>query len=296
MNDSLPILRSILSVPALRDRFIAKAASVPADVVLLDLEDSIASSQKEAARDNARRHIPAFDKHGRRLFVRPNGLQSGLLELDLDAVVMPGLDGIHLPKTHDVDTLLRADAYLTLLEHTRGMRPGSVRIIAWIESTRGVANTEAICRATPRLLGVSMGAEDYATDLGVMRTPESREIEYARARVANGAIAAGQVPIDCPEPDYQDLAHFERDITHARTLGYRGKYCIHPAQVEVANRVFSPSESELDWAKRVSNAYEAGEREGLGAVGLDGAMIDKPVYDRARRLLVQQQQLLARAV
>ena len=231
MDHALPIIRSMLSVPGLRDRFIAKAVEVPADIVLLDLEDSIASAQKAAARASVRAALPRFDKRGRLLFVRPNALETGLLEADLDAVVGPALDGIHLPKTHDADNLRQVDAYLSFLERTRGLASGAVRIIAWIESTAGVANVEAICRASSRLIAVSMGAEDYVTSLGVMRTRGGVEIEFARARVANAALANGLVPIDCPEPDYRDLEHFERDITHARELGYRGKYCIHPAQV-----------------------------------------------------------------
>jgi citrate lyase subunit beta / citryl-CoA lyase len=282
---SLPILRSMLSVPGVRERFIAKAEQVPADVILLDLEDSVPTSKKLEARARVREALPRFDKRGRSLFVRPNDLATGLLEADLDAVVCAALDGIHLPKTHSPAILERVDHYLSLLERARGLADGSVRIIAWIESTEGVANVEAICRASPRLIGASMGAEDYATSLGVMRTRAGTEIEYARARTANAALAAGLAPIDCPEPDYRDLEHFERDITHARALGYRGKYCIHPAQVEIANRVFAPSAQQLDWATRVRDAYEAGEREGLGAVGLDGAMVDRPIYVRALDLL-----------
>jgi len=285
MQSTPRILRSILSVPGLRDRFIEKAASVPADVVLLDLEDSVPSARKAEARARVAAVVPSFEKRGRLLFVRPNDLATNLLELDLAAVVRPGLDGIHLPKTHNPDVLRRVDHYLTFLERERELSMGSVRIIAWIESTEGVANAEAICRASRRLIAVSMGAEDYVTSLGVMRTRAGGEIEYARARVANAAMAAGLVPIDCPEPDYRDLEHFERDIRHARELGYRGKYCIHPAQVEIANRVFSPSQEQLAWAARVRDAYEAGEREGLGAVGLDGAMVDRPVYVRAIELL-----------
>jgi len=121
-----------------------------------------------------------------------------------------------------------------------------------------------------------------------MRTREGRELEFARARVANAARAAGIVPIDCPEPDYRDLEHFERDSLRARALGYRGKYCIHPAQVELANRLFAPSAAELAWAERVVMAYEAGEREGLGAVGVDGAMVDRPIYLRAQQLLAAE--------
>jgi citrate lyase subunit beta/citryl-CoA lyase len=293
-NSSL-IVRSILSIPGLRDRFIEKAVSVPADIILLDLEDSVPPARKAEARERVRAAVPCFEKRGRSLFVRPNDLATGLLELDLHAVVVPGLDGIHLPKTHNAEVLRRADHYLTLLERARGMLAGTVRIIAWIESAEGVANVETICRASPRLIGASIGAEDYATSLGVMRTRGGLEIEYARARVANAALAAGLVPIDCPEPDYQDLEHFERDIRHARALGYRGKYCIHPAQVEVANRVFAPSQEQLAWAERVRDAYEAAEQQGLGAVGLDGAMVDRPIYVRALDLLQWQSAIEDRA-
>ena len=291
----LPILRSMLSVPGLRERFIAKAAEIPADVILLDLEDSVPFASKAEARERVRAAIPEFDKRGRPLFVRPNDLATGLLEADLDAVVLPGLDGIHLPKTHRPEIVERAAHYLDLLERMRGLEPGSVRIIPWIESAEGVAKVEAICRASERLIAASFGAEDYVTSLGVMRTRAGVEIEYGRARTANAALARGLVPIDCPEPDYRDLAHFERDIEHARTLGYRGKYCIHPAQVEVANRVFAPSQAQLRWAARVVEAYEAGEREGLGAVGLDGAMVDRPIYLRAQALVRWQAAIELRA-
>ena len=284
----------MLSVPGLRERFIEKAQSVPADVILLDLEDSVPPARKLEARERVRAAIPRFDKRGRWLFVRPNDLSTGLLERDLEALVQPGLDGIHLPKTHSADVLRQVDHYLSLLERVRDLAPGSVRIIAWIESAQGVAEVESICRASPRLIGASMGAEDYATSLGVMRTRAGQEIEFARARVANAAIAAGLIPIDCPEPDYQDLAHFERDIRHARELGYRGKYCIHPAQVELANQVFSPDRAQLDWAERVAKAYAEAEREGLGAVGVDGAMVDRPIYQRALDLLHWSEELAKR--
>lgn len=291
----LPIIRSMLSVPGISQRFIDKARAVTADIILFDLEDSVPPGEKTAARERVAATIGQFDKRQRLLFVRPNDLATGLLETDLNAVVQPGLDGIHLPKTHSPEVLQQADHYLTLLERTRGLAAGSIKIISWVESTEGIAKAEAICYASQRLIGVSMGAEDYATSLGVMRTPGSREIEFARARLANAAMAANIVPIDCPEPDYRDLEHFERDIVHARSLGYRGKYCIHPTQVEIANRVFSPTGEQLAWAQRVVDAYEVGEKQGLGAVGLDGAMVDRPVYQRALDLLRWSQAVVARA-
>jgi len=280
-------MRSLLSVPGIRPRFMARSVDVPADVVVLDLEDSVAPAEKEKARHAVADAGPVYDKRGRPLFVRPNDLSTGLLEADLEAVVHPWLDGIYLPKAHNPDVVRQADHYLTFLERNRGIEPGAVKLIVWIESAEGVARCEDICASSPRLVAASMGAEDYATSLGVMRTKESVEIEYARARVANAAMAYGLVPVDCPEPDYKDLSHFERDITHARALGYRGKYCIHPHQVVIANRVFSPSPQQLEWARRVTGAYEEGEKDGLGAVGLDGVMVDRPVYQRAVDVLAQ---------
>ncbi len=277
----LPIIRSIMSVPGIRERFIEKAQDIAADIILFDLEDSVAFADKPRARGMVKATLPNFPAKGRLIFVRPNDLSTGLLEQDLEAIVGPGLDGIHLPKTHNPEIMLQVDHYLTLLEKTRGIEPGTVKIIPWIESTEGIAKCEAICFSSSRLIGASMGAEDYVTTLGVMRSRVGTEIEYGRARMANAAMAAGLVPIDCPEPDYQDIEHFEKDILHARELGYRGKYCIHPTQVEVANRVFSPPPDQLDWAKRVAAAYEEGEKQGLGAVGLDGKMIDRPIYLRA---------------
>ncbi|MFI0961268.1 HpcH/HpaI aldolase/citrate lyase family protein [Streptomyces sp. NPDC021080] len=278
-------MRSMLSVPGIRERFITKAEDSPADAVLLDLEDSVADADKAAARTLVADYLPRFPKRGRQLFVRPNGLDTGLLEQDLTAVVNPALDGVHLPKVHDPDVLLTVDHYLTLLERTRGMSPGSVQIIAWIESAAGLARVESICRAAPRLIGVSLGSEDYTASLGVQRTREAGELEYARARVANAAAAAGIGAMDGPEADYRDSALFESQARHARSLGFRGKYCIHPDQVPMANQVFSPDKRELSWARRVVEAYQEGERQGLGAVGLDGAMVDRPVYLRAVELL-----------
>jgi citrate lyase subunit beta / citryl-CoA lyase len=289
------IVRSMLSVPGVRERFIEKALEVPADVILLDLEDSVPATHKTEARGRVSKWLPRFDKRGRWLFVRPNDFATGLLEADLDAVVTPALDGVPIPKVHSVEIVQRVDHYLTLLERVRSIEPGSIRIIAWIESTQGLASVEAICKSSARLVGASFGSEDYATSLGVMRTRSGSEIEYARARMANAAVAGGLVPIDGPEPDYKDLEHVEQDIRHARSLGYRGKYCIHPSQVEIANRIFSPPADQIEWARRVREAYEAGEREGKGAIGLDGAMVDRPVYLRAIELLEWQGAIDARA-
>ena len=280
-----PILRSMLSVPGNQQRFIDKAVAVPADIISFDLEDSVAWDDKPAARDLVAGALPAFDARGRLLSVRVNGLDTGLTELELAAVVGQSLNIINLPKVGTADDIIRIDHYLTLLEQMRGLEPGHTRIIPWIETAAAVVNAYAVCAASPRILGFTFGADDYATDSGVVRTPEAAELNYARAASANAAAAAGVVPIDTPTTEFKDLDKFERDLIAARHLGYKGKFCIHPTQVERANRVFAPSEDELAWARKVIDAYEVGKAAGRGAIALDGEMIDDPLVDRAHQLL-----------
>ena len=280
------ILRSLLFVPAHRPRFVERAPSAGADVVCLDLEDSIPWDEKPHARDIAKETIPDMPRTGYLLFVRVNGLYTGLLEQELDAIVGPQLDGISLPKTDSARTVLRVDAYLTELEKARGLPVGQVKIIPWIETAIGLVNAYEICAATPRLIGASFGGEDFATDMAFKRTPDSKEIEYPRAAMAVACVAANKQAIDTPEPDYADLEHLERDSRFALSLGYRGKYCIHPSQVEIVNRVFSPAPEEVEEARQVVDAFEQeGIAKGLAAIAVDGKMIDTPIYVRARRLL-----------
>ena len=279
------MIRSILSVPGSSPRFIAKAETVPADVIAFDLEDSVAPQEKAAARAAVAQAVDGFPKDGRLVYVRPNNLDSGLLEDDLAAVVRPGLDGIHLPKVHRPATLIRVDHYLTLLERLCALPDGSIRMMAWIESAEGVANVEAICAASPRLVAVSVGSEDYAASLGVSRSASGAELAFARARVVNAAAAAGLVAIDGAETALADRDRFWQAARAVRQLGYRGKFCIHPDQVRLVNDAFAPSGAERDWAEKVVAAFEAARDQGIGAIKVDGSMVDLPIYERARGVL-----------
>lgn len=279
------VLRSLLAVPGTVLRFIEKAHERGADLVCLDLEDSVPPAEKPNARQVVREALPKMPRSGYLLYVRVNALETGLLEEDLAAVVGPALDGISLPKTHTPEIVRQVDAYLTALEKERGLPVGKTKIIPWIETALGLVNAYQICSASPRVLGASFGGEDFATDMDVQRTKASKEIEYARFVIVTACRAARVHPIDTPEPDYTDLAHLEQDSRFARSLGYRGKFCIHPSQVEVCNRVFAPTPAEVEQARRVVVAYEDGERQGLGAMSLDGVMIDRPIYIRALHLL-----------
>jgi citrate lyase subunit beta/citryl-CoA lyase len=287
------LIRSILSVPGSNPRFVAKAEAVPADVIVFDLEDSVAPSEKAAARSAVASALATFARDGRLLYVRPNDLDSGLLEDDLAAVVGPGLDGIHLPKVHRPATLVQADHYLTLLERLSGLRAGSVRLMAWIESAEGVANVEAICAASSRLVAVSLGSEDYAASLGVSRSGDGAELAFARARVVNAAAGAGLVAIDGAETAFGDRDRFWQTCRAVRQLGYRGKFCIHPDQVGLVNDAFAPTAAERAWAEEVVTAFEVARHQGIGAIAVDGQMVDLPIYERARALLQWRDRLPA---
>ena len=279
-------MRSVLFVPAMVSRFVERAPNTDADVVCLDIEDSVPPDEKPKARDAAAGAIESIERTGYALWVRVNGFTTGLLEDDLSAVVRPGLDGILLPKSDSAEVVRRADNYLTLLEKQRGLAEGSVSIAALVETASGVMRSGEICEASPRLTGVAFGAEDLATDMGIQRTRDGEEIRWARAQVAMAAHAAGLVAIDTPEPDYTDLDYLEKECELARSLGYLGKLCIHPDQVTVANRAFFPTVRELDEARSIVELFEReGIARGRAAIPANGKMIDTPIYSRARRLI-----------
>ena len=283
---STRIMRSVLFVPSIVERFVSRAPQAGADVICLDLEDSVPPAEKANARAMAAGAIASMPGGGRATFVRVNGVHTGLLEDDLLAVIRPGLDGIVLPKTESAGTVERADHYLTILERKSGMEPGGVGILPLIESAEGVLNAHEICAASARLVGASLGAEDLAADVGLRRSKEARELQWPRAQVAAAAASAGLVAIDTPEPDYSDGEHLERDARVARSLGFRGKYCIHPNQVEVVNRAFSPTADEVAEAREIVRLLDAeGTAKGRAAIPVNGKMIDTPAYWQAKRLL-----------
>ncbi len=282
---AMHVIRSMMSVPGIRDKFIDKARDIPADILNFDLEDSVAWDDKPAAREKLAELLPDFPAKGRMLFVRINGYDTGLTELELDAVVGPWLTGINISKVNDADDMHRIDHYLTFLEKTRGIPDGEIKLIPWIENATAVVNAYDICTATPRTIGAAVGGEDYAVSIGTRRTPEGSELLQARSVTVNACHAAGIVPIDTPRVDFKDTQAFEDELQFVRTLGFRGKFCIHPTQVDRANEVFAPSDDDRDWARRVIELYEDGVKRNLGAVAMDGEMIDKPVADQAHALL-----------
>jgi citrate lyase subunit beta/citryl-CoA lyase len=285
-NQPVVMMRSVLTVPVIRPRFVEKAPTSGADVICFDVEDSVPPAEKANARQLAREAVEGIARGPYAVYVRINGFWTGMVEDDLAAVVRPGLDGIVLAKANTPADVHQADALLANLERERGLSPGSVTIMPLIETAEGVMNAYPICKASPRLAGAIFGAEDYATDLGIARTESGDEVLWARTQVAIACHAARIAPIDTPDPDYTNEEHLEREMQTARGLGYRGKLVIHPTQIAIANRVFFPSPAELKEARAVVEAFEReGLAKGLAAIPVGGKMIDTPIYWRAKRLL-----------
>jgi citrate lyase subunit beta/citryl-CoA lyase len=281
-----PVMRSVMTVPVIVARFVEKAPEAGADVICLDLEDSVPPEQKEAARPLAARAIDSMPRTGYAMYVRVNGFWTGLIDDDLDAVVRPGLQGVVISKSESADMIRQTDLRLARLEREHGMEAGSVAIMPLIETAKGIVKSAEICEASERLTGAIFGAEDFATDMGIERTAEGSEILWARTQLAIACRAAGIEAIDTPDPDYTDAEHLRKEMRLAKSLGYRGKLCIHPLQVQIANEVFRPGEVEVAEARLIVETFERdGLAQGRAAIPLAGKMVDTPIYWRAKRLV-----------
>ncbi|MBW1710650.1 MAG: CoA ester lyase [Deltaproteobacteria bacterium] len=281
-------LRTALFVPGNQPERIDKAFNTAADAVVIDLEDAVPAEAKSEARVLARDKIRQYEK--RMTLVRVNGLESGCLEDDLEGVAEEALDGIILPKAESRSHIQEINDRLTGLEEDRGLQEGSILVVPLIESARGVESISEIVSESggiSRLYTVAFGAVDFALDLGIELTKEGTELSYARSRLPIACRAAGiKPPLDTPFIiDINDLEAFRADARRARQFGFQGKLCIHPKQVEPCNEIFSPTEEEIAFAKRVIRAFDDAQEKGVGAIQVEGKMIDTPVAERCREIL-----------
>jgi citrate lyase subunit beta/citryl-CoA lyase len=279
------LLRSLIFVPGNRRDMLEKAASFPADFLVPDLEDSVPLAEKAAARDAIADMLPILDRAGKRSVVRINALDTGLLEEDMRASVTPHTYGINVGKVETPWGVHEIDKILTAMEIKKGLERGKTRLILYLESALAIINAYPICSASPRIMAAAFGAEDFTVDMGTQRTDESSEVFLPRAMVAIAARAANVVPLDIVYANFRDEDGLRRDIQVAKSLGYKGKFAIHPSQVQPINEMFSPLPEEIEYARRVVEAFKEAEAQGRGATSLDGKMIDLPVVKRAMNLL-----------
>ena len=281
-------LRSALFVPGNRPDRIEKAVQTNADAVIIDLEDAVPLSQKVETRKRVREKIATCG--GKKIIVRVNALHSEFGLDDFKEVISNGLSGVMVPKVETPSDIRQIDAIVTEVEKKVGIEPGSIFILPLIESARGVENAFAIAsvRTEPdRFFSLSFGAADFALDMGIAITLSGEELIYPRARLAVACRAAGLAPpVDTPFMiDLKDRQALEADIRRAVRFGFQGKLCIHPNQVEICNQLFSPTEEEVAYARKVIDTFEKAEAEGVAAIQLEGKFIDYPVVERCRRIL-----------
>lgn len=282
----MELLRTILSVPGNRENMIEKSKQVPADIIVLDLEDSVPQEEKVHARAIVKDWIPRLTGNGSRIYVRINSLDGGLAQEDLGAVIMTGVDGISQPKPSTGQDIRKVAEFLTRLEKERGLPDGQIKILPWIETSLGLINAYEIASSSPRVNGVIFGANDLVLDIGMTRSDEGHELLYPRTKIVIAARAAGVAAIDTPYNNFKDERGLIRETTLARNLGFRGKFVIHPGQVDIVNRIFRPTEEEVALSKKVVAAFEEARAKGFASASLDGKMIDIPIAQRAMVILL----------
>ena len=291
--------RSILAVPASNLEMAGKALASAADSVFLDLEDAVAPGEKAGARKKIVQALQELDWRGRPTLYRANALDTPYFYRDLIEVVEEAgaeLDAILVPKVQRPEDLHVAATLLSQIELCVGLEPGKVKIEGQIESAAGLTNVDDIARATDRLTALHFGSGDFAASLrmpnrniGVMdewdEAYPGHRFHYAMHRIVVAARAADLRAIDGPVADYRDEEGLREGCLIARSLGFDGKWCIHPAQIEVVNQVFSPTEEEVEWANKVVAAYEEANASGSGSVSVDGQMVDAASIKLARNTL-----------
>ena len=281
----MELLRSLVFVPGNRANMLERALGFGADIVMVDLEDSVPPGEKAAACDLAVEWVPRLAAAGRRVMVRVNSLDTGLAADELAAVVGPDLSGISIGKGNTAWDLQQVDRLLAPLEATAGIAAGSIKVVPWIETAMAIVHVYEMAQASQRIVGIAFGAEDYTNDMGVIRNDFGEECYYARSAVAVAAHAAGVGALDGPFVGFRDPEGLRKDAGTARQMGYTGKFAIHPAQIDIINETFSPSPEDVAYAQRVVAAWEAAEAAGRGSLSIDGRMVDVPVVKRAQNLL-----------
>ena len=281
--------RSLLFVPGHKPDWMEKALKYKADVLILDLEDSVPVSEKAKARPLVKDALQYLTRQGQVCNVRVNGFDTGLTLEDLDGVLCPQIHGIALPKIQTVQDMQALDTLLNHLEKKHGIEPGTVKTSLGLETAKAMRNAYDIAASCPRVTGLSLAAGprgDASRSVGYIWSKEGKETLYLRSKAVLDARAAGiAYPTISSWWDVKDLEGLEKDALLNRSLGFRGQTVIHPSHVPIVNRIFTPSEDEIAYARGLIQAFEEGEKRGHAAVVYEGDMIDYAMIKTAQDLL-----------
>lgn len=276
--------RSLLFVPGTSEKMINKALELQADSIILDLEDAVSMSEKSIARKLVKDNIYKFKEKNIEVIVRLNDITSELGVLDIEAIVEELPNAVIVPKA-DEDAILTTEILLKSTELRYGINKNSIEIIPLLETSYSIANAYNILTVSRRITAVQLGAEDLTNELGIKRTIQGKEIEYARSVITHAGNACKIDIIDTPFTHINDDESLKRDTVNAKSLGFTGKACIHPRQLSIINEIYTPDFKEVEKANELLRVFDSASNSGKGVCTFEGNMIDKPVADRARKLV-----------
>jgi citrate lyase subunit beta / citryl-CoA lyase len=281
----MTLLRSPLFVPGNKGNMLEKALGLKPDAFVPDMEDSVPAAEKANARETVANFLPRLAAAGIPVIPRVNSLDTEWIEADLAAVVGPTIFGISVGKVRNAGDISAISQLVGDLERRAGLTVGTLRLLPWIETAEAIVNVSAICRASERIVAVAFGGEDFTNDMGVERLEDEIQIAYARQALCVAARAAHVLALDTPYFKLRDPEGLRDSSLRAKSIGFKGRFAIHPEQLDALSECFSPSAQEIAHAERVVAAYEEAEARGRASTSLDGWVIDVPVVKRARALL-----------
>ena len=281
MND---LYRTMFFVPGNAPGKIAKAEIYGADCLIYDLEDAVSIYEKDAARDLLCRFLSSY-RPDCRIGIRINGQDTPYYKEDVQRLVPLKPDFLRLPKSETAKNIQALDRFITEEETKNQIPVGTVKIACTIETALGVHNAYEIATASPRVMAIGLGAEDFRTDMRMSRSEDASEILIARNQISLCAHAAKVIPMDYVNSHFKDPEAFKKDVAFGKMLGYPCKSCIHPTQISLVHEVYMPTDKEIEYAQRVVTVYKEAIANASGAIALDGKMIDMPIVTRAKAIL-----------
>ncbi|EGO2584790.1 citrate (pro-3S)-lyase subunit beta [Enterococcus faecalis] len=276
--------RTMMFVPGANAAMLRDAPLYGADSIMFDLEDAVSLKEKDSARVLVHSALKTFDYGNIEIVVRINALDAGGAE-DIEAMVLAGVDVIRLPKTETAQDIIDVEAVITEVEQQNDIPVGTTKMMAAIESAEGVLNAPAIAKRSTRLIGIALGAEDYVTNMKTRRHPDGQELFFARSMILHAARAAGIAAIDTVYSDVDNTEGFEAEVRLIKQLGFDGKSVINPRQIPLVNTIYAPTEKEIQNAKEVIWGIREAEAKGSGVISVNGKMVDKPIVERAERVI-----------
>ena len=286
INSKNHLMRSLMFVPAHNEKLIESASKRDADVLLFDLEDSVQPAEnKPIARQNIIKNVQSGKFKNYQVYPRVNDRESGQLMKDILALCIEGIDGFMYPKAKRGDDIYFFDKLLETVEYEKGFPIGTFKIIALIETTSAVMNINEICAASPRLVAIAYGCEDFITDLGGIHDNEGKSLFTPRALIAMAAKANNIIPIDTVHINVHDLEHLEQNLKIAKILGFEGMLVLNPIELPLIHQYFSPSKEEVADAKEILRLSDGAVKEGRGVAVINNKFIGPPMVLSAKKVL-----------